>query len=126
MKILFFFLLCLCRLNQTCAPMILRPMTEGGIGKPLHITGGLPDYGAFMECIGILDQLCGKKNYAYQMGVKGTLFWFLGLIAGIWGPGAAGQPRKSRERMKRLLEYMEEHYGEKITVEDGAETLFLQ
>lgn len=110
--------------SDLCTYDFLRPMTEGGIGKPLHITGGLPDYGAFMECIGILDQLCGKKNYAYQMGVKGTLFWFLGLIAGIWGPGAAGQPRKSRERMKRLLEYMEEHYGEKITVEDGAELCF--
>ena len=26
--------------------------------------------------------------------------------------------------MKRLLEYMEEHYGEKITVEDGAKLCF--
>ena len=73
--------------SDLCTYDFLRPMTEGGIGKPLHITGGLPDYGAFMECIGILDQLCGKKNYAYQMGVKGTLFWFLGLIGRDLGPG---------------------------------------
>ena len=43
--------------SDLCTYDFLRPMTEGGIGKPLHITGGLPDYGAFMECIGILDQL---------------------------------------------------------------------
>lgn len=110
--------------SDLCTYDFLRPMTEGGIRRPLHITDSLPDYGAFMECIRKMDQLCGQKCYAYQMGVKGTLFWFLGLIAGIWGPGAAGQPRKSRERMKRLLEYMEEHYGEKITVEDGAELCF--
>ena len=110
--------------SDLCTCDFIRPMTEGGIGKPLHITASLPDYGAFMECIRKMDQLCEKKGYAYQMGVKGTLFWFLGLIAGIWGPGAAGQPRKSRERMKRLLEYMEGHYGEKITVEDGAELCY--
>ena len=110
--------------SDLCTYDFLRPMTEGGIGEPLHITDRLPDYAAFMECIRKMDQLCGQKSYAYQMGVKGALFWFLGLIAGIRGPGAAGQPRKSRERMKRLLEYMEEHYGERITVEDGAQLCF--
>lgn len=109
---------------DVCTYHFLRPMTESGISKPLHISRDMEGYEALMECIMKLDALCHEKPYAYQMGVKAELFWFLGLITRIWGPGAAGRPRKSREKMKRLLEYMEEHYGDKITVEDGANLCF--
>lgn len=109
---------------DVCSYHFIGPMTEGGIRRPLHITEDMQIYGGFMDCINELDQLCREKAYAYQMGVKGALFRLLGLAAQAWGPAFAGRPRKSRERMKQLLEYMEEHYGEKITVEDGANLCF--
>lgn len=109
---------------DVCTYHFIRPMTEGGIRRPLYISESMDGYGQFMDCIGQLDELCREKAYAYQMGVKGTLFRLLGLIAGTWGPGTAERPKKSRERMKHLLEYMEGHYGEKITVEDGANLCF--
>lgn len=109
---------------DVCTIHFLRPMTEGSIRRPLYITESLRGYRQFMDRISELDRLCGEKTYAYQMGVKGALFSFLGLVAGSWGPGTAGRPPKSRERMKQLLQYMNEHYGEKITVADGAELCF--
>ena len=72
-------------------------MTEGGIRESLFILQEVCRItGLLWNVIGILDQLCGKRTMPTRWGVKGTLFWFLGLIAGIWGPEAAGQPRKSR------------------------------
>ena len=82
-----FFLLCLCRLNQTCAPMIFAAHDRGRYRKASSYYRRSAGLRGLLWNVSILDQLCGKKNYAYQMGVKGTLFWFLGLIAGDLGPG---------------------------------------
>ena len=62
--------------------------------------------------------------YKRQLGVKGELFSLLCLLAAESLPANGERPSKSREKMKLLLGYIEEHYGERITVEDGAALCF--
>ena len=62
--------------------------------------------------------------------MKGSLivvgFFALGCLLGWSGylPGVVWKERKkpsaSRDRMKQLLGYIEEHYGEKITIQQAA------
>ena len=68
--------------------------------------------------------MCRDKPYGYQLGVKGELFSLLCLLAAESLPANGERPSKSREKMKLLLGYIEEHYGERITVEDGAALCF--
>ena len=90
----------------------------------VHMKAGMEDYAPLSECIRRLDTLCRDKPYGYQLGVKGELFSLLCLLAAKSLPIHGERPSKSREKMKLLLGYIEEHYGERITVEDGAALCF--
>ena len=41
-----------------------------------------------------------------------------------WKPGERKGGRDTRERMRGLLDFIEEHYGEKITVQEAAERCY--
>ncbi|MCC8024821.1 MAG: AraC family transcriptional regulator [Clostridium sp.] len=105
---------------DVCTAGYLMPVFEGRLKRPLHIKKELEGYGEMMECIGCLDRLSGEKGYGYQLGVKGALFRLMYLAAGAGVLASDEKPSKSREKMKRLLDYIETHYGEPIGVEEGA------
>ncbi|WP_151733970.1 helix-turn-helix transcriptional regulator [Paenibacillus tengchongensis] len=78
---------------------------------------------------GLLDGMIREvhaKAPAFQLVVKNQLHLFLTLLARLFPPqpGAvgAGIQRHSRtqERFKPLLEYLERHYDEKLTIEEAA------
>mgnify|MGYP000149263831 CR=1 FL=1 len=71
-------------------------------------------YQHVMDGIHYMDILCKDKAYGYQLGVKGVLFLLLGLLSEDNIPAGGERLRKSREKMKLILEYIENHYGEKI------------
>lgn len=106
--------------EDACTMDFIRPLSQGQIRKPIHIKDGLADYRQLMDCISRMDDLCRDKAYGYQLGVKGALFQFLCLLAPGCFAANRDRPRKSREKMKLILEYIESHYGERITVEEGA------
>lgn len=110
--------------QDVCTAEFLLPLAEGRIKSPVHMKAGMEDYASLSECIRRLDILCRDKPYGYQLGVKGELFSLLCLLAAKSLPIHGECPSKSREKMKLLLGYIEEHYGERITVEDGAALCF--
>lgn len=105
---------------DVCTAGFLEPLSQGLVQEPVHITRAMEQYSQVMECIRSMDVLCRNKAYGYELGIKGALFTLLGLLAGVYAPAGAEGPRKSREKMKMILEYVENHYGEKIAVQDGA------
>lgn len=106
--------------EDVCTVRFLGPLCEGQVQNPIHIKPGMEAYDQLMDCIRRMDRLCMDKGYGYQMGVKGALFSFLFLLAPECVPAVGERTRKSKEKMKLILEYIETHYGERITVEDGA------
>ena len=110
--------------EDVCTAGFLFPLSQGKALNPVQVREGMEQYGKVMDYIGVLDGLCRSKAYGYQLGVKGALFSLLGLLVSGNVPAGGERPRKSREKMKLILEYIEGHYGEKITVEDGAALCF--
>lgn len=110
--------------QDICTLEFLSPLMEETACRPLHITKDMEGYGIFMHCIRQLDDLGRDRPYGYQLAVKGTLFHFLYLVFGgnYWKPSQ--KPKKSREKMKQLLGYIEDHYGERITIEDAADMCY--
>lgn len=102
-----------------CSMEFLLPMAENAAG-PVHMRPGVAGWEEFLRAVEQLDRLCGERPYGWQMGVKGALFLLLEAVVQVWKPGKARRPEKSRERMKELLDYVGEHFGERITVEDAA------
>lgn len=106
--------------QDQCTLEFLSPLTAEAARRPLHIKNGLEGYGMFLSCIRQLDDLSRERPFGYQLAVKGILFQILYLVfaGNCWEPSQ--KPKKSREKMKQLLGYIEDHYGEKITVSDAA------
>lgn len=110
--------------EDVCTVEFLGPLSEGQVQSPIHIKEERENYGQITDCIRRMDILCRDKSYGYQLGVKGALFGLLCLLASDCLAANGERPRKSREKMKLILEYIETHYGERITVEDGAALCF--
>ncbi|WP_150275942.1 helix-turn-helix transcriptional regulator [Paenibacillus tepidiphilus] len=76
----------------------------------------------------LLDSIIGEvraKSPAFQLVVKNQLHLFFTLLARIFPPqlsdGARSQRNsQNRERFKPLLEHLERHYDEKLTIEEAA------
>lgn len=110
--------------TDVCALGFLMPFKEGMIRGPFHIKAGTECYERFMGCIRYIDELCRDRPYGYQLGVKSALFGFLYLLVNISGPALKDRSAKSKEKIKQVLDYIDAHYGEKISVEDGAKLCF--
>lgn len=106
--------------EDVCDQRFLIPIIAQRIMSPLHVTKDMAVYEEFSQCIARLDRLSGEMGYGYQMAVKGTLFELLYLAFQTGKVEEEEHPKKARERIKQLLGYMEEHYGEPLTVEEAA------
>ncbi len=106
--------------SDLCNLSFLDPILSESIAGPIPFSSDSQEGKFFSSQITQLDQLCGRHPYGYQLAVKGVLFQLLYAIVRheLWNERK--KPSTSRDRMKQLLGYIEEHYGEKITIQQAA------
>ena len=112
------------REEDVCGARYLIPLEKGEGKTAVHMSGESPGYEVFMEGIGRLDCLCKEKAFGYELGVKSALFQIAAALFQSWKPQTGKSGKGARERMKGLLDYIEEHYGERITIRDAAERCY--
>ena len=110
--------------EDLCGIRFLLPMERDRGHGAVHMRKGVQGYEDFMEGVRLLDELCLGKRYGYELGVKGALFYMMSALLETWKPGERKGGRDTRERMRGLLDFIEEHYGEKITVQEAAERCY--
>lgn len=110
--------------EDLCGIRFLFPMERDRGHGAVHMRKGVQGYEDFMEGVRLLDELCLGKRYGYELGVKGALFYMMSALLETWKPGERKGGRDTRERMRGLLDFIEEHYGEKITVQEAAERCY--
>ena len=110
--------------EDLCGIRFLLPMERDRGRGAVHMRKGVQGYEDFMEGVRLLDELCLGKRYGYELGVKGALFYMMSALLETWKPGERKGGRDTRERMRGLLDFIEEHYGEKITVQEAAERCY--
>ena len=110
--------------DEACTSRFLLPLVMEGGQAPVHITQESPGYREFMRCIEVMDRMCGERPYGYQLAVKGALFGFLFQVFTHYREAVPEGSRKYREKIKTLLRHIEDHYGERLTVEEAAGMCF--
>lgn len=110
--------------EDLCTKRFLQPLANGMVRGPLYKTDAMEDYGGFQSCIRQLDQISEHRFPGYQLAVKGLLFRFLYLMVQTALSKEAESPRPSREKIKQVLAWIEERYGEELTVEQAAELCY--
>lgn len=109
-----------------CALRFINPLMAGAIPSETFLTPSLPYYRQVSEYIRQIDGLCEAQPEGFQLAVKGLLFQFIFLLVSNQSPqeNPALLQTKSLEKMKTILKYVEEHYAERITVEDMADLTY--
>lgn len=105
---------------DVCTLEYLLPLVRESSGPPLVLRKGNRGHKELMECVGRLDEISERREFGYELAVKGQLFWLFFEICQCLGPADRERPARSRERIKELLAYLEGHYGEPLTVEQAA------
>lgn len=113
--------------NDLCAVRWIFPFMKGDIASETFLTPALPYYRDAAECIRQIDLLCDSRTEGYQLGVKGLLFRFFFLLISNrqeQKETSSAAQTKSLEKMKTILKYVEDHYPERITIDDMAELTY--
>lgn len=107
--------------EDLCSSSLLQPLFNGNIPVDDHIYPGLSYYDAFASIIRQMDHLCEFRPYGYQLALKGYLFQLLFLLASNQkGHHLSPSEEKSLKKMKFILQYVQEHYNEPISIEQIA------
>lgn len=67
-----------------------------------------------------IDRLCDMRPYGYQLAVKGLLFQLVAGMLSEGGRSVSVANRRSLEKLKSILSYVEGHYSESISIADMA------
>ena len=109
--------------SDLCAVKYIRPLMDGTLCSDTFLTSELPYHEQAVSCIRNIDLLCDSRPDGYHLAVKGLLscFFFLLITNSTQkkDPPPAVQA-KSLEKIKTVLKYVEEHYTERISIEDMA------
>lgn len=99
----------------------IAPLLSGNLSVPLLYTPDFPYYKEIAACIDANDEISRTNPPGYQLYIKSQLFMLLFILA---NKCRLNEPvkkdYKSLEKMKLILKYVENHYMDKITIEDMA------
>lgn len=107
---------------DTCNTDFLLPLLTGNVAVPLLYTPQSPYYHEIAACIDANDEISRTNPTGYQLFIKSQLFMLFYIL---FHKCSRREPQKknhkSLEKMKLILKYIENHYMEKVTIEDIAE-----
>lgn len=90
---------------------------------PWHIDHSNSCHKELAECINAIDTLCSERPRYYELSVKGYLFQFFYLLFSCQESPVYSTGRKSLDKVKQMIAYIEEHYMEPISVQSAADYL---
>lgn len=103
-----------------CSQRFYEPLSSGKMHLPSILLPGAPYYAAAAACINAADAACEKKEAGYPLTVKAELQLFFSILYP-YRTGLADMPAaKNTEKIKNILNYIQNHYPEKITIRDAA------
>ena len=112
--------------NDLCMIQYIVPLLDGSLPIEYFLTPALGSFEALSNCIRQIDLVCADQTPGWQLAVKSSLFNFFFLLISERQKktvSTSSNP-KSLEKMKTVLKYVENHYTEKLTIDDMAELTY--
>lgn len=112
------------RQNDVTATDFLLPLITGKITVPTVFTPVYPYYEDIIAPIDACDEICKTKPQGYELYVKSQLFQFFFILDNrCRNLTTTGKNKKTLDKMKIVLKYIENNYMQKITIGDIAATV---
>ena len=111
--------------GDRCTLEYLEPFFRSNYTFQPHIHEHMPCYAKCRDCIREIDCICEQQTPYYELLVKGKLFeFFFTLFTANPNPiSAVGNPilaNPTIAKMKDIITYVEQHYGEPISIQSAA------
>lgn len=105
--------------GDLCNGRYLLPLQSGRLPLPIRLTPGHPCYDAALACLDRLEDVNRDRGVGYELQIKGLLLCLLSLLV---AQSDALPPSENADtrRLKTLLQFVAEHYGEPIPVHTAA------
>ena len=103
-----------------CTRRYFTPITEGTLKLPQIISKENPMYSELKKHFELLTDCCRQKATGYELEIKALLFHLLCMIISSPQTHRTTPDNTHSERMKRIFNYLHDHYSEDISVEDAA------
>ena len=108
--------------HDFCAQHFILPLAGQKLTVDTFLTPAISCYQEIASCIREIDRLCDVRPEGYQLAVKGFLFQLIyHLVSNQKNRDSASRMKaKSLDKLKLILKYVEEHYGDPISIDDMA------
>lgn len=111
--------------EDLCHRDFLHPLYNGMVDFPFHITANYSHYSKLKACIDQIDIHCSSRPKGYQLAVKGLLFQLFFLLVSEHPTKQVNlKGKKSLDKIKQVLSYVQEHYENPISIEEIAKVCF--
>lgn len=112
--------------NDLCMLQYMKPLLDGTLPVEHFLTPAHEVFESLSNCIRQIDLVCADQTTGWQLAVKSALFYFFFLLISERQKKTVSisHNSKSLEKMKTVLKYVEEHYTEKLTIDDMAKLTF--
>ena len=108
--------------NDATCDDFLTPLLRGKITVPTVFTPVYPYYTDVVAPIDACDEICKTKPQGYELYIKSMLFQFMFILdnrcRNLTKPP---KNKKTLDKMKLVLKYVENHYMDKMTIKDIAD-----
>ena len=112
------------RQNDVTATDFLLPLMSGKVTVPTIFTPVYPYYTDVIMPIDACDEISKTKPQGYELYIKSQLYQFFFILDNRCRNLTTGSNRKTLDKMKIVLKYIENNYMQKITIADIAATVF--
>lgn len=103
----------------------LSPMIAGTHPIPAHLNQSHASCHAVQRCIAQIDHLCDARPFGYQLAVQGLLlqivYYLLNTPTDLRAPASES---KNMDKLRAILRYVEEHYAERISLQEAADLTY--
>ncbi|MBR1758726.1 MAG: AraC family transcriptional regulator [Lachnospiraceae bacterium] len=104
-----------------CREHVTDALRRGRLRVERPLIPGTKIHTAAAAALDAADDACRERDEGYSLLVKSSLFLFLHALYANRNRGTDVSEQKEAVRLKTLLTYVKEHYGERLTVADAAE-----
>lgn len=109
---------------DSCSKDFIQPLIRGQITVPTLFTPVYPYYEDVVAPIDACDEISKTKPQGYELYIKSMLFQFFFVLnnrcRNLTQPA---KDRKTLDKMKIVIKYVENHYAEKITIAQIADVV---
>ena len=106
--------------GDLCAEKYVLPLQSGRLALNIHLTPDDLYYPQAANCLKEIEDANSSKLPGYELVIKSGLLRFLALLI-LHGKQQIPAETADTRRLKTVLQWISEHYAEKICVGDAAE-----